>query len=149
MDKRMCCFNIKKQLGFEEQNCICSVFPQRHKNGSEVPEEENHQAEVVSAGVQHLALPVSLPLHHQHVRHCLWNRRILCVRAGVRSGRRPLRYHSSTGTNTSCISLEATQSALQYRFCHSPIHNVQHFLTPNHLMLACGLLLSQLLLLLC
>ena len=54
-----------------EHKLSCSVFSQRYKNGAEVPEEEDDQAEVVPTGVQHLPLPVSLPLHHQHVRHRL------------------------------------------------------------------------------
>lgn len=69
----------------------------RYKNGPEVPEEEDNQAEVIPARVQHLTLPVSLPFHHQHVRHRLRDRRVLCVCTGVRSGWGPLRYHSSTG----------------------------------------------------
>lgn len=85
----------------QKHQCLQFLFipylPKRYKNGTEVLEEEDYQAEVVPAGVQHLTLPVSLPFYHQHVRHRLRDRRILCVCTGVRSGRGPLRYYSSTG----------------------------------------------------
>lgn len=84
--------------------CICKknicIFPKRYKNGTEVPEEEDNQAEVFSTGVQHLPVPVSVPLHHQHVWHRLRDRRVLRVCTGVRRGGRPLRYNSSTGADS-------------------------------------------------
>lgn len=67
-----------------------SLKKKRDKNGAEVPEEEDHQAEVVPAGVQHFAVPVSVPVHHQHVWDRLRDGRVLRVCAGVRARRRPL-----------------------------------------------------------
>lgn len=48
-----------------------SLSLKRYKNGSEVPEEKDDQAEVFSTRVQHFSVLVPLPLHHQHVWHRL------------------------------------------------------------------------------
>lgn len=65
---------------------FCTPPKKRYKNGPEVPEEEDDQAQVVPAGVQYLPVPVTLPIHHQYVRHCLRDGRVLRVCTGVRSG---------------------------------------------------------------
>lgn len=60
----------------------------RHENGAKVSEEKDHQAEELPERVQHLPLPVALPVHHQHVRDRLRNRRLLHLCSGVRAGGR-------------------------------------------------------------